>query len=102
MELAPDVRRGVGDLDGHGDVVGGIVVMRCGENAVTTIQKLKEKIAEIQKSLPEGVTITAVYDRSDLIHRSIETLTEKLLEESLVVALVCLVPTGTVEERALE
>ena len=91
VELAPDVRRGVADLNGQGDVVGGIVVMRFGENALTTIEKVKEKIAEVQKSLPEGVTIKAVYDRSDLIHRSIETLTEKLLEESLVVALVCLV-----------
>jgi Cu(I)/Ag(I) efflux system membrane protein CusA/SilA len=91
VELAPDVRRGVADLNGQGDVVGGIVVMRFGQNALTTIANVKTKIAEIENGLPEGVTIRAVYDRSDLILRSIETLKEKLLEESLVVALVCLV-----------
>ena len=91
VELAPDVRRGVADLDGRGDVVGGIVVMRFGENALTTIENVKTKIAQIETGLPEGVSIRPVYDRSDLIHRAIDTLKEKLLEESLVVALVCLV-----------
>lgn len=86
---APGVRRGITDLDGRGDAVGGIVVMRFGENALATIDRVKEKLEEIRGGLPEGLVITPVYDRSDLIHRAIETLKEKLLEESLVVALVC-------------
>jgi copper/silver efflux system protein len=90
VELNPDVRRGVADLNGRGDAVGGIVVMRSGENALTTIDGVKKKLASIEKSLPAGVVVRPVYDRSDLIHRSIETLTEKLIEESIVVALVCL------------
>ncbi|MBT8396986.1 MAG: efflux RND transporter permease subunit [Gemmatimonadetes bacterium] len=91
VQLAPEVRRGVADLDGRGDVVGGIVVMRFGENALATIGLVKEKIAEIQAGLPEGVTLKPVYDRSELILRAIDTLREKLIEESIVVALVCLV-----------
>ena len=91
VRLAPDVRRGVADLDGRGDVVGGIVVMRYGENALATIDRVKEKLDEIEAGMPEGVVVQAVYDRSDLIHRAIETLREKLLEESLVVALVTMV-----------
>jgi Cu(I)/Ag(I) efflux system membrane protein CusA/SilA len=91
VELAPDVRRGVADLDGRGEVVGGIVVMRFGENALTTIERVKAKLSELESSLPPGVRVRTVYDRSDLIRRAIETLQEKLLEESLVVALVCLV-----------
>ncbi|MEQ9398911.1 MAG: efflux RND transporter permease subunit [Longimicrobiales bacterium] len=88
VRMAPDVRRGVADLDGRGDVVGGIVVMRFGENALATIDRVKEKLAAIAPGLPEGIVIEPVYDRSDLIHRAIDTLREKLLEESLVVALV--------------
>lgn len=91
IQLAPQVRRGVADLNGRGDVVGGIVVMRFGENALATIERVKERIAEVERGLPPGVTITPVYDRSELIRRSIDTLTEKLIEESIVVALVCLV-----------
>jgi Cu(I)/Ag(I) efflux system membrane protein CusA/SilA len=91
VQFAPQVRRGVADLDGRGDVVGGIVIMRFGENALTTIQRVKEKIAQIEEGLPPGVVLTSVYDRSELIHRAIDTLKEKLLEESIVVALVCLV-----------
>jgi Cu(I)/Ag(I) efflux system membrane protein CusA/SilA len=91
VQLAPRVRRGVADLDGRGDVVGGIVVMRFGENALATIDRVKEKIAEIQDGLPAGVVLKPVYDRSDLILRAIRNLREKLLEESIVVALVCLV-----------
>jgi Cu(I)/Ag(I) efflux system membrane protein CusA/SilA len=91
VQLAPDVRRGVADLDGRGDVVGGIVVMRFGENALATIERVKQKLAEIESGLPEGVIVKPVYDRSDLIHRAIDTLKEKLLEETVVVALVCLV-----------
>ncbi len=91
VQLAPQVRRGVADLNGRGDVVGGIVVMRFGENALATIQRVKERMAEVEKGLPQGVTITPVYDRSELILRSIDTLKGKLIEESIVVALVCLV-----------
>ncbi|HSG46879.1 MAG TPA: CusA/CzcA family heavy metal efflux RND transporter, partial [Longimicrobiales bacterium] len=88
---APAVRRGIADLDGRGDVVGGIVVMRYGENALATIDRVKEKLEEVKAGFPEGVVVKPVYDRSDLIHRAIDTLREKLLEESLVVALVCMV-----------
>ncbi|UCC24028.1 MAG: efflux RND transporter permease subunit [Gemmatimonadales bacterium] len=87
---APALRRGIADLDGRGDVVGGIVVMRFGENALATIDRVKERLAEVSQGFPEGVVVRPVYDRSDLIHRAIDTLREKLLEESLVVALVCL------------
>jgi Cu(I)/Ag(I) efflux system membrane protein CusA/SilA len=88
VHLAPDVRRGIADLDGRGDVVGGIVVMRYGENALATIDRVKEKLEAIRPGLPRGLVVTPVYDRSDLIHRAIDTLRGKLLEESLVVALV--------------
>ncbi|HSR42936.1 MAG TPA: CusA/CzcA family heavy metal efflux RND transporter, partial [Longimicrobiales bacterium] len=91
VRLAPDVRRGVADLDGRGDVVGGIVVMRFGENALGTIDRVKEKLAQLEGGFPAGLVVTPVYDRSDLIHRAIDTLKEKLLEESLVVALVTVV-----------
>src|SRR5881409_1163942 len=91
VHLGPDLRRGVVELDGKGEVVGGIVVMRYGENALTVIDGIKKKIAEIKPSLPEGVRIVPTYDRSDLIKRSIATLREKLIEESIVVALVCIV-----------
>ena len=90
VSVGPAVRRGVAELDGRGEAVGGIVVMRYGENALRTIERVKARLAEVSSSLPEGVVITPVYDRSDLIHRSIRTLVEKLLEESLVVAAVCL------------
>jgi len=89
--VGPAVRRGIADLDGRGDAVGGIVVMRFGENALRTIQRVKRKLADIGPSLPPGVVVRPVYDRSDLIERSIKNLREKLFEESLVVALVCLV-----------
>ncbi|MBI4538739.1 MAG: efflux RND transporter permease subunit [Gemmatimonadetes bacterium] len=91
VQTAPDVRRGVADLDGMGDVVGGIVVMRFGENALATIHRVKEKLREIEAGLPPGVVLRPVYDRSSLIERAIATLKEKLVEESIVVALVCLV-----------
>jgi Cu(I)/Ag(I) efflux system membrane protein CusA/SilA len=91
VEPSPDVRRGVADLNGRGDAVGGIVIMRFGENALETIKRVKERLASIERGLPPGVVVRPVYDRSELIHRSIETLTEKLLEESIVVALVCLI-----------
>src|SRR2546422_6575484 len=91
VHLGPDIRRGVAELDGQGEVVGGIVVMRYGENALRVIDGIKKKLAEIKPSLPEGVEIVTTYDRSQLIKRSIATLREKLIEESIVVALVCLV-----------
>ncbi len=89
VQDAPGVRRGIADLDGQGDVVGGIVIMRFGENALATIDRVKEKLVQVRAGLPPGVVIRPVYDRSDLIHRAIDTLRGKLLEESLVVALIC-------------
>jgi Cu(I)/Ag(I) efflux system membrane protein CusA/SilA len=89
VHIGPAVRRGIADLDGRGDAVGAIVVMRFGENALTTIKSVKAKLAEEEKSLPRGVVVRPVYDRSDLIERAIDTLRGKLLEESLIVALVC-------------
>jgi Cu(I)/Ag(I) efflux system membrane protein CusA/SilA len=91
VELVPDERRGVTELNGEGEVVSGIAVARYGQNALEVIHNLKEKIAEVSTGLPQGVTIEAVYDRSDLIHRAIETLKRTLIEESLIVALVCVV-----------
>ena len=91
VHLGGDLRRGVAELDGKGEAVGGIVVMRYGENALNVIDGVKKKIAEIQSSLPEGVRVVPTYDRSDLIKRAIATLREKLIEESIVVALVCIV-----------
>ncbi|MBI4622849.1 MAG: CusA/CzcA family heavy metal efflux RND transporter, partial [Verrucomicrobia bacterium] len=91
VHLGPDLRRGVAELDGKGEVVGGIVVMRYGENALTVIDGIKKKLKEIESSLPTGVKIVPTYDRSELIKNSIDTLREKLIEESIVVALVCLV-----------
>lgn len=91
VTIGPAVRRGVAELDGRGDAVGGIVVMRFGQNALTTIGAVKHKLEEVKRSLPPGVVITAVYDRSNLIHEAIATLREKLIEESIVVALVCLI-----------
>jgi len=91
VHLGADMRRGVAELDGKGETVGGIVVMRYGENALNVIDGIKEKLKEIQKSLPEGVRVVPTYDRSELIHNAIHTLREKLIEESIVVALVCIV-----------
>ncbi len=91
VHLGPDLRRGIAELDGRGETVGGIVVMRYGENALNVIEGIKKKLEEIQSSLPEGVKVVPTYDRSNLIKRAIGTLREKLLEESIVVALVCIV-----------
>jgi Cu(I)/Ag(I) efflux system membrane protein CusA/SilA len=88
VTLGPDMRRGIAELDGKGEVVGGVVVMRHGENALSLIDRVKQKIKEIEPSLPPGVKIVTTYDRSDLILRSIATLREKLIEESLIVSLV--------------
>jgi Cu(I)/Ag(I) efflux system membrane protein CusA/SilA len=89
--IGPQMRRGVAELDGEGEVVGGLVVMRFGENAQTTINGVKAKLESLKKSLPEGVEVVTVYDRSGLIDRAVENLWKKLLEEFLVVALVCVV-----------
>jgi copper/silver efflux system protein len=91
VELAPDERRGLTELNGEGEVVSGIAMARFGQNALEVIENLKGKIAEISTGLPEGVSISAVYDRSDLINRAIDTLKHTLLEESIIVALVCFV-----------
>src|SRR6476469_6965667 len=91
VHFGGDNRRGVAELDGKGETVGGIVVMRYGENALNVIEGIKKKIEEIKSSLPAGVRIVPTYDRSDLIKRAIATLREKLIEESIVVALVCVV-----------
>ena len=91
VTVGPAVRRGIAELDGRGDAVGGIVIMRSGENALATIERVKAKLASVAGSLPPGVVARPVYDRSDLIHRAMATLREKLLEESLIVALVCVV-----------
>ena len=91
VELAPDERRGLTELNGEGEVVSGIVMARYGQNALEVIHNIKEKIAEISSGLPEGVHIEAVYDRSELIHRAIDTLKRTLIEESVIVALVCIV-----------
>jgi len=91
VTTGPAVRRGIIDLDGRGDAVGGIVVMRFGENARTTIRNVKAKLAEVEKGLPPGVVVRPVYDRSALIEQSIRTLEEKLIEEAVIVALVCIV-----------
>ncbi|HNP64672.1 MAG TPA: efflux RND transporter permease subunit [Woeseiaceae bacterium] len=91
IRLGPQMRRGIADLNGEGEVVGGIVVMRSGENALTTIKGVKERLTELQRSLPDGVDVVTTYDRSSLIERAVDTLRGKLLEEFLVVALVCAV-----------
>jgi Cu(I)/Ag(I) efflux system membrane protein CusA/SilA len=90
VHLGGALRRGVAELNGNGEVVGGIVVMRYGENALNVIDGVKKKLEQIRSSLPQGVRIVPTYDRSELIHRSISTLREKLIEECIVVALVCL------------
>jgi len=91
VSLGPEIRRGISDLDGKGDAVGGIVVMRSGENALDVIERVKARLKEIEPSLPPGVKIVTTYDRSDLIKRSVDTLRSKLIEEIIVVSIVILV-----------
>ncbi len=91
IQLGPEMRRGIGELDGEGEATGGVIVMRSGKNALETIAAVKAKLKELQSSLPKGVEIVPVYDRSSLIERAIENLGFKLLEEFAVVAVVCLV-----------
>ena len=91
VELTPDERRGITELNGEGEVVSGIALQRFGENALSVIQHVKDRLAEVAPSLPKGVIIEPVYDRSDLINRAIDTLKRTLLEESGIVALVCMI-----------
>jgi Cu(I)/Ag(I) efflux system membrane protein CusA/SilA len=88
VKLGPALRRGVGELDGRGEAVGGIVIMRYGENALRVIDGVKARLAEVRRSLPEGVTLTVTYDRSELITASIDTLKHTLIEEMIVVSLI--------------
>ena len=91
IRLGPQLRRGIAELDGEGEVVGGVIVMRFGENAMTTINGVKKKLKELSRGLPQGVEIVETYDRSSLIQRAVDTLNGKLIEEFIVVALVCAV-----------
>ncbi len=90
IQLGPELRRGVAELNGEGEVVGGVVIMRFGENALATIERVREKLEELKTGLPEGVEIIPVYDRGDLIGRAVDNLVEKLIEESIVVSLICI------------
>ena len=101
VALGPELRRGIADFDGKGDVVGGIVVMRQGENALNLIERVKKKLDEIKPSLPPGVEVVTTYDRSELIDRAIGTVRDKLVEEIVVVSLVILlflwhIPSATI------
>ena len=89
LQLGPELRRGISELDGEGEVTGGIIVMRSGQNALETIEAVKAKLEQLEPGLPDGVEIVETYDRSGLIQRSVRNLTEKLVEEFIVVALVC-------------
>ncbi|MBD57064.1 efflux RND transporter permease subunit [uncultured Pseudoalteromonas sp.] len=91
IKLGPQMRRGIAELNGEGEVTGGVVVMRFGENAEATIKLVKEKLESLKKGLPEGVEIIPVYDRSNLITQALDNLSSKLIEELIVVALVCVV-----------
>ncbi|MFX5737525.1 efflux RND transporter permease subunit, partial [Acinetobacter baumannii] len=89
IQLGPEMRRGISELNGQSETVGGVVILRAGKNARETIAAVKEKLAELQVSLPKGVQVVPVYDRSQLIDRAVENLSHKLIEEFIVVALVC-------------
>src|SRR5262249_43368833 len=89
VEVGPQMRRGIAEFDGEGEAVGGIVVMRAGENAREVIAKIKDKLASLAPRLPKGVEIVPAYDRSALIDRAVNNLGDKLVEEFIVVALVC-------------
>lgn len=91
IQMGPEMRRGIGELDGEGEATGGVIVMRSGKNALETIAAVKAKLKTLQASLPKGVEIVPVYDRSNLIERAVENLSHKLLEEFAVVAVVCFV-----------
>ena len=89
IQLGPEMRRGIAELDGEGETVGGVVILRSGKNARETIAAVKSKLDELKRSLPPGVEIVTTYDRSKLIDRAVENLSHKLIEEFIVVALVC-------------
>jgi Cu(I)/Ag(I) efflux system membrane protein CusA/SilA len=89
IQIGPQIRRGISELDGNGEAVGGVIVMRAGKNALQTIDGVKAKIAGLQQGLPKGVEIIPTYDRSELIHKSVATLRDRLIEEFIVVTLVC-------------
>ena len=91
IQIGPEMRRGIGELDGEGEATGGVIIMRSGKNALETIAAVKAKLASLQSSLPKGVEIVPVYDRSGLIERAVGNLAYKLLEEFLVVAVVCFI-----------
>lgn len=91
VQIGGDIRRGMMDFNGEGEVVGGIIVMRYGENAQTVIDRVKEKLAELEKGLPAGVTVQISYDRSDLISRAVKTLRDAIIEESLIVSMIVLI-----------
>ncbi len=90
VKIGPELRRGIAELDGKGEVVGGVIVMRWGENALEVIDNVKKKIEELKPGLPDGVKIKPAYDRSSLIYRAIDNLKEKLIEEMVVVAIICI------------
>jgi copper/silver efflux system protein len=89
IQIGPEMRRGIAELNGEGEVAGGVIIMRSGKNALATIEAVKAKLATLQSSLPPGVEIVPVYDRSSLIKRAVDNLKDKLVEEFIVVALVC-------------
>lgn len=91
VQLGPQMRRGITELNGQGEAVGGIIVMRFGQNAMQTIANVKEKLKQLQASLPKGVDIITTYDRASLIQRAINTLKDKLIEEFIIVSLICVV-----------
>jgi len=91
VQVGPEMRRGAADLDGEGEVVGGIVVVRYGENVLSVIEGVKRKIAEVRSTLPEGVEIIPTYDRTELIHRSVDTLREEIIKLAVAVSAVCIV-----------
>lgn len=90
VQIGPEIRRGIAELDGEGESVGGVIVLRSGKNARTAIAAVHQKLTELQKSLPEGVEVVTIYDRSQIIDRAVDNLSAKLIEEFIVVALVCI------------
>jgi Cu(I)/Ag(I) efflux system membrane protein CusA/SilA len=89
IRTGPELRRGIGELNGEGEVAGGVVIMRFGENALATIRRVEERLSELEASLPEGVEIVTTYNRADLIERAVSSLGKKLIQELIVVALIC-------------
>ncbi|KVU04774.1 cation transporter [Burkholderia ubonensis] len=91
IQIGPEMRRGIAELNGQGEVAGGVIVMRSGKNALTTIDAVKAKLADLKRSLPSGVEVVTTYDRSQLIERAVDNLKDKLIEEFIIVGLVCAV-----------